>query len=225
MYGQVFHFVLCIGAKFSVKEMIMKTILLGACLIALCLSCTNDSSIASNSTQTVAYSQVSMNCMDRVSSGGTLEVIVNTKTVFDSLVYARYQKPLDDYWDKYYDSTLYHVKQNNPGLSDSEYALLVRNVFYSAMPFKGTDTCTDSDVDFDHFTLLGASVTASGCRSPEYRVDVSRNDAQKKLFCNVEITQHGSCEMGFWRAIWIVVPKLPSDFLVVFEKNLIMDSL
>ena len=173
------------------------------------------------SSEYIQYSEILMKCMDLVSIGGKMEVVVNSQTEYDSLIYARFTKPLQDYWNAYYDSTLLYVRQNTPGLSDSEYALLVRNIFYSVLPFKGTDSCSHPSIDFAHYTLLGLDANAGGCKEPDHTIFVSINKVKKEIIYKIVILEHGTCEMGFNRNKWILIPKLPESYRVLFQKEFI----
>lgn len=166
-----------------------------------------------------SYTEIPETCMDKVSLGGNLQVVVNSQSSYDSLFYTRFRKPLDDYWNANYDDVLYHVKRNHPGLSDPEYEILVRQVFYSTLPFMGTENCGQPAIDFQLNTLLGQEANAVGCSVPDYQINVLRDDIKHELTFRVRIIEHGSCEMLIRRNIWILVPKIPEWYRVVFEKE------
>lgn len=169
--------------------------------------------------ESVQYSEILMRCMDRVSIGGTLHAIIRNQAQYDSLIYIRFQKPLDDYWNAHYDTALYYVRQNNPGLSDSEYAILVREEFYKFLPFRGTENCTQPSIDFTQFTLLGLDAHASGCENPDYNIFVSKNNEKKELVYKIVILEHGYCDMLVSRNKWILIPKISESYSVVFQKE------
>lgn len=157
--------------------------------------------------------------MDKVSIGGSLQVIVNTQATYDSLIHARFQKPLDDYWKANYDTVLNDVRRNHPELSDSEYAVLVKQVFYSTLPFMGTETCSQLAIDFQTYTLLAQDAHAGGCRIPDYQIILHRDDFKREFIYKIKIVEIGSCETAIDRNIWILVPKIPESFRVVFQKE------
>ncbi len=167
----------------------------------------------------LSYTEILQTCMDKVSIGDKLQTIVNTQATYDSLIYARFQKPLDDYWSANYDTVLYYVRQNHPGLSDSEYAVLVRQVFYSTLPFMGTDTCSQPAINFQRYTLLGQDAYAGGCKIPDYQITLLRDDAKKEIIYRIKIIEHGYCKMAINRNKWILVPKIPKSFRVIFKKE------
>jgi len=160
-----------------------------------------------------------MECIDMVSRGGTMQAVINTEAEYDSLISARFREPLQDYWNANYDSVLAYVRANNPGLSDSVYALLVRQIFYSFLPFRGTDTCSQPTIDFTSYTLLGQDANGGGCKRPDYQVTVFRDNVLSQIIFKVRLVEHGSCEMGFDRNEWVLVPKIPEGFRVVFQEE------
>ena len=173
--------------------------------------------------ETVQHSEIFMGCMDMVSQGGQLQVAINTQPAYDSLIYARFQKPLDDYWRDNYDSVLYHVRENHPALSDSEYAILVRDVFYQLLPFRGTDSCTQPTIDFRKFTMLGMSSAGGGCNPPDYYLTVLRDRTTGEVLYRIEVLQHGTCDIAFTRNSWVLIPKLAASEKVRFQTLYLQD--
>ena len=57
-------------------------------------------------TEPIQFTEILMKGMDIVTIGGNLNAVIHTKQQYDSLIYARFQKPLDDYWNQNYESTL-----------------------------------------------------------------------------------------------------------------------
>jgi hypothetical protein len=161
--------------------------------------------------------EVSMTGMDKVSMGGGLQVVIRTQAEYDRLVYDRYTKPLQDYWDKYYASILESVKSNYPNRSDSEYVVRVKQVFYSALPFKGTEGYVHPTFDFSKYTLLGQSVTGHGCSVPTYQPSVLRNDKDRSILFRVVVQQEGTCDMGWDKHVWMLVRKVSTNYVVNFE--------
>ncbi len=168
----------------------------------------------------VPYTETAMPCMDLVTPGGGPPVAVRTQASYDSLFSARVQKPLDDYWKANYDSTLSYLKRNHPGLSDSEYAVRVRQIFYSLGPFRGTESCTDPVVDFSRQYLLGLATQAAGC-SADYTVAVLKDDDRREILYHVTVLAHGTCEMLIVRNKWVIVPRFPDTYRVVFKVDYI----
>lgn len=167
----------------------------------------------------VPFTEVLMQCADLVSMGDQLEVVIRSQAEFDSLIEARFQKPLDLYWNEHYASVLNLVKQRYPGLSDSAYARLVRQVFYSFLPFKGTDSCNHPSINFNEFILLGLSAHGGGCRIPDYEIDVFQDDLNKEMIYKIKIIQFGYCSMAILKNKWVVVPKVPGTYRIIFQKE------
>ncbi len=165
---------------------------------------------------TIQFEEIQMQGMDKVSIGGKLEVVINSQEEYEELIYKRFQKPLDDYWNANYESVLQSVKENNPGLMDEEYEELVREIFYSTLPFRGTENYTHPQINFNQYTLLGQDAHTGGCELPEYKIEVEKNG--KEYIYRITIKRKGSCEMAILRNKWILVPKIPTNYNVKFEK-------
>lgn len=178
--------------------------------------CSDDGSLTS---EPFTFEVITMDCMDLVSKGGMMQEVIRTQAEFDSLWHKRFVAPLDEFWTRNYDSVLASVKQKNPGHTDVEYEEMVRKSFYSSLPFRGTEGCTQPQIDFERYTLLGMSANASGCRTPDYAIDVTCNDAQRKITFKLHVTEHGSCERYFAHNVWALVPQTFATYNVVFERE------
>lgn len=89
----------------------------------------------------------------------------------------------------------------------------------------GNAACGDSVIDFTLYTLLGQNGTASGCREPFYQITVLRDDLKKEIVYKLMIIEHGNCQPAFLRYLWILVPKVPESYRVVFQKEITNDDL
>lgn len=154
--------------------------------------------------------------MDQVTSGGNLQVVINTQAEYETLIYNRYTKPLQEYWNAHYLSILQSVKNNHPNLSDSEYTVLVKNVFYSVYPFRGLEGYSHPSIDFSRYTLLGQNVDGGGCRKPDYLVSIIRIDSLRMVTFKVMVQQHGICKAPFVKNQWMLVRKIPETYKVAF---------
>ncbi len=170
---------------------------------------------SSEETTIIPYEEILMECMDMVSIGGKFEAVINSQEEYEKLIYDRFQMPLDYYWDTNYDATLQFVQQQYPGLTDEEYERLVLEMFYSALPFKGTENCSHPEINFDKYTLLGQAAHTSGCELPEYIIEVERN--RSEYVYRVTIKRIGDCEMAISKNKWILIPKIPREYPVKFE--------
>ena len=177
----------------------------------------SNESINVNDFESVFYEEILMEGMDIVTMGGSLEVVVNSQSEYEQLIYDRFEKPLQDYWDANYDTLLKSVKENNPGLTDEEYKDLVREIFYSIYPFKGTENYNHPSIDFSKYTLLGQAAHAYGCSEPNYTILVLKNKIKKQMIYRIHIKINGDCEMAINRNKWILIYKIPSDYKIKFE--------
>ena len=163
--------------------------------------------------------EILMEGMDIVSMGGNLKVVVNSQEDYDKLIYNRYTKPLQDYWNANYESILQSVKNKYPNRSDQEYAELVKAEFYKLFPFKGTENYTHPTIDFSKYTLLGQNVSAGGCSLPNYKISILRDDKLYTFLYKVNVLQHGTCEKLWAKNMWMLVRKIPNFYTVKFESE------
>ena len=199
----------------------MKHITLISLFLLAFSGCSDDGSLTS---EPFTFEVITMDCMDLVSNGGMMQEVIRTQAEFDSLWRKRFVAPLDAYWNANYDSVLASVKRNNPGRTDAEYEEMVRKIFYSSLPFLGTEGCTRPQIDFDRYMLLGMSAGASGCRTPDYAINVTCDDTQRAITFRLHITEHGPCEMYFAHNVWVLVPQIPAMYSVVFEREFTMEG-
>ena len=73
-------------------------------------------------------------------------------------------------------------------------------------------------IDFTQKTLLGKSITGSGCSS-EIKKKVLRNDNNRQVIYSVTTTFIGGCEMAISHTNWILIPKINEDYRVNIELN------
>ncbi len=165
------------------------------------------------------FERILMECMDAVSIGGTLEAVARTQEEYEQLILERFQQPLDDYSNANYDRVKQGVLDRNPGIDDEECEQRVREIFYSVYPFRGTEDCTFPEIDFETFTLLGQDANATGCGDPDYEIEILRDDERRTVTFRLGITEHGSCEIAINRNQWVLVPKIPPPYTVLFEKE------
>ena len=187
-------------------------------LLLSLVGCGSDNPVSSTS-QLIYYSQIIMGCLDLDYLAPPLQAVVHNQAEYDSLIFERITKPLQDYWNANYDTVLGFIRRTNPGLSDSEYAILVRDHFYSGPPFRGTNQCSNPSIDFSRYTLLGINANSGGCRTPEWDIFVSRDDFKKEITCRVVTVQQGHCSMLIMSNKWILIPRIPDSYKVVFQKE------
>ena len=167
----------------------------------------------------IPITEVLMSCLDRVSIGDNLQTVIRNQLQYDSLKYVRFQKPLDDYWNANFPSVLASIKQSRPGLSDSQYDSIARYIMYSVAPFRGTDTCSQTSIDFSKFTLLGQYAATGGCISPTYQMYVCSFDSMKTVVYKLHVIRHGGCDAAFLRNKWVLIPRISDSCKVIFEKD------
>lgn len=76
---------------------------------------------------------------------------------------------------------------------------------------------TYDPIDFSMYTLLGKY--ARGKCNVTFERNVIRNDSQKKLYYDIKVHQCGTCEINWESMNWVLIPKMPNDYEVVFNVN------
>jgi hypothetical protein len=79
------------------------------------------------------------------------------------------------------------------------------------------DTALLPEIDFEKFTLIGSWIGLGNCRSGQrFVVHVCRDDSAKVYRHIVQVASH-RCRGTSSYMLWIIVPKLPPGYTVVFE--------
>jgi len=198
--------------KFSIVVMFISLMFL--------FGCNDKEDVVTNPTPvSVPTVSISLACIDHVSMGGRLNRAIRTQAEYDYLIYQYYQKPLNDYWNANYQSVLQTIKEEYPGLTDLEYAVLVNKAFYTSLPFEGTENCSFPSIDFSQNSLLVQSVKTGGCRFPDLTPNVTWDDTKKEVHYSLKVTTHGNCMMLIFRRKWLLVPRIPDSYNVIFTQD------
>ena len=189
--------------------------------ILLILSCEKSEN---ESIKSIEFEEIELECINGTSRcSGSLAVRIDTQEEYDSLYYYDFTKILDDWLSNNYSSLISGVIKNFPGASPEDYdSILINDYVYNFLPFKWIKDCTHPSVDFNNYTLLGQSVSASGCSTPTLETVVYINKSKKELTFLTRVETYGNCEMGFGFCVWILVDKLADDYEIAFkleEKN------
>jgi hypothetical protein len=108
--------------------------------------------------------------------------------------YLDYQQTRVEYSDRY---------QSIPEMSYEEF-LATCNVF--------------PDVDFSQYSVLGYHATGTGC-NVTFERHVYRDDQNKAILYELTVVEEGICEKDFNNRNLILVPRIPSDYIVDFSKT------
>ena len=96
--------------------------------------------------------------------------------------------------------------------SQEEYEMLLKYV-------SGSPTCENfvlPSIDFSQSTLLGKYTYGSGC-SVTFERHVYIDDANRQIIYSITVIEEGNCEMLGMSMNWIIIPKVPQGYSVVFE--------
>ncbi len=171
---------------------------------------------------TIPYERIELKCVDMVSPGSMLTVVVRTEKEYEAFITERYTEPLQKYWDWHYPEILKTQKTRFPDKSNAEYQKMASDIIYEALPFRGTENCSHPIIDFQKYTLLGQAAHGSGCRQPDYTVGLTRDPKSHEIVFSVVVGEHGTCERAVNKNIWVLVPKLKSSVNVRFEKKRVL---
>ena len=95
---------------------------------------------------------------------------------------------------------------------------------YDSIVLKKSTLCPPK-IDFLKHSLLGQHVTAKSCLVPDYKISVMKDDVQKEINYRLRIIQYGYCDIARFSYKWILIPKIPNSYKVVFEKEFITREL
>lgn len=166
----------------------------------------------------VPFDRIALPCIDMVSPGFRLGVVARTQEEYDRLIYEKFERRLEEYWEKNYPSVKESLRRRHPDISDDELEDLVREYFYSTYPFRGTEDCTLPEIDFSQYSLIGQGTTAGGCEEPGYGIEVFRDDEAKEYTFRITIFVYGFCMSGINSNHWVLVPRIPPSYEVAFEE-------
>ncbi len=139
------------------------------------------------------------------------------------------QEAYDVFLDEYYygviEDRIARLARRNcersPQLELGECRRRARETLFGASgPFHGLEGYVPPAIDFDRYTLLGQSTTASGCRR-EYTSSLTRLDSEEIVRFDVLIEEFGSCEPAIFRYVWILVEAIPPNYMVVSESRVV----
>lgn len=100
-------------------------------------------------------------------------------------------------------------------MRDKEHIIQVDSLNIYNLEVSFDDGSTYNPIDFSKYTLLG-KYARGNCRVTFER-NVSRNDSQKKVYYDIEVHQCGNCEINCESMNWVLIPKIPNDYEVIFE--------
>ena len=113
-----------------------------------------------------------------------------------------------DYEKVAWDCVGAYVRIDTPQAYDSLYdSVLV------ASPGAAVD-CERPTINFDQLTLLGKVIATLGCSPPTVEHNVLKNEQEKTLTFSSYLETYGDCERIHLLNEWVLVEKLPSDYVV-----------
>jgi hypothetical protein len=171
------------------------------------------------------YRRVTLNCVDFYAGDGAFQVVINTQSTLDSLMYENFQRPAEELWAASYPYMLGVVQRDNPGLTDSAYALLARERMYDFYPGLDFTRCVNSSIDFSSYTLVGQTVNCGGCTDPGQSIRFTRNVLERSYTFSVVTTQYGYCDVPWEEDLWLLVPKISPGDSVRFVHQTVVKEL
>jgi len=84
------------------------------------------------------------------------------------------------------------------------------------------DTAQLPEIDFNHYDLLTKKTSGSGCGA-SYSREVIKDDNNKTINYNIQVTYNGMCEKLIISRNWVLVPKIPDGYTVNFKVEEILE--
>ncbi len=73
------------------------------------------------------------------------------------------------------------------------------------------------NIDFGEKTLLGKLTATNNVCNLSYKREVLANTDEKEYIYKITISAQGNCADNYASMNWITVPKMPSDYTIVYE--------
>jgi len=116
------------------------------------------------------------------------------------------------------DSNLIHCL--GVGKPQKEYVINDDSTYQSLLSLKlSVDFCANyslPNIDFTQRTVLGKYRDGGGCKI-EFIRKVCKNESKKIIKYVTKVKEEGGCDMLGYSMNWIVVPKIPKGYNIVFE--------
>jgi hypothetical protein len=78
------------------------------------------------------------------------------------------------------------------------------------------DTAQLPNIDFSKFSLLTKITIGGGCNA-NYERTITKDTKNKKIIYQITATYNGHCYMQIINRNWVVTPKIPDDYTIVFN--------
>lgn len=72
-------------------------------------------------------------------------------------------------------------------------------------------------IDFDKYTLLGVKIYTGHCQTPPLKYRTAKYSTKKEYILSISYLAGGICRGVSYHDIWVLVPKIPEDYRVIFE--------
>lgn len=116
-----------------------------------------------------------------------------------------------------------HEKNDQVITEKGSYRQIIEEVNKVYLRYKGggltvTEKCVFPNIDFSKYTLLGKYAGGNNYCSVQYSMDVTNDAANRQYIFTVTVNQKGRCKRASrWQWHWVLVSKLPDDYVVKFE--------
>lgn len=113
-----------------------------------------------------------------------------------------------------------HLRNASSDRTFLEFIINTVEEYQALLEFRSpADFCKDfklPPIDFSQYTLLGKYTEGGGC-SIDFKRNVAWDDANKKVAYSIDIIEIGACMKLAVSMNWILVPKIPPNYNVIFE--------
>lgn len=103
---------------------------------------------------------------------------------------------------------------------EKEFVVNTEAEYQDLINYKSTSSrCTNfvlPAIDFSKKTLLGKYTSGGGC-SIDFAKKVYKDDSNRKVKYVIDVIEQGACEKLGFSSNWILIPKIPSNYIVEFQ--------
>ncbi|MDP2302525.1 MAG: hypothetical protein Q8N03_08885 [Ignavibacteria bacterium] len=159
----------------------------------------------------IEYKEVSLNCVSPLFIEEGFKIVINSKEKYDSLLYEKHQKKIDEYYERILNSVI----EENPGLSNEQHQAMALNIYQKSYMYQWMGTCEPSEFNFLENTLIGVNVRTDACQEVKYVIESKKITSKKIYQFNIGIISSGNCNLICKEKVfWLLIPKTDPSYQI-----------
>jgi hypothetical protein len=159
----------------------------------------------------IEYKNVFVSCISPIYIEDGFKIVINSKEKYDSLLYEKHQKKLDEYYER----ILTTVKQENPDLSNEQQQTLALNIYQQSYVYQWMGTCVPPQFDFMENTLIGINARTDACQEVKYVIEAKKITTKKIYQFNIGVISSGNCVPVYREKVfWLLIPKTDPSYQI-----------